>query len=197
MKRITAAVAVLVLALTGRAFADQSLFSGYEIFPGVSVLGVTVGATFSGWTYDCSPEGNCQSPLGGWFPFTPNLVQGVVSGSVNYKGTPGLQGLPKNCPGVGCTNTVNVIGGKWSWEKNGIILSGRVLSGTVTWQGGGASIGGCGGGVAMFAINVALGNSRDPAGSFQGCLNDQSASAFPPKIWGEVNIGLWTLLGAR
>jgi hypothetical protein len=194
MKQFIAAVAVLVLGLTGRASATQSLFSGYEIFPGVGVFGITLGATFSGWTYNCPSEGDCQPPLfGGWFPFTSNSEQGLVSGSVNYKGTPGF---PKNCTGVGCTNTVDVIGGKWSWnEKTDLVLSGRVLSGKVTWPGGSATNIGCGDGGATFIINVALGNSVDSAGNFQGCLNDQSP--LPPKIWGEVDVDLWTQLGAR
>lgn len=195
IRLITAAFAVLILVLTGRAFADQSLFSGYELFPGVGVFGVTLGATFSGWTYNCPTEGDCQPPLfGGWLRFNPNLAQGIVSGSVNYKGTPGF---PKNCIGDGCFNTVSVIGGKWSWdEKNVIVISGRVLSGTVTWPGGSGASVGCGDGVATFNINVTLSDSKDPAGSFQGCLNDQSA-ALPPKIWGKVNVDLWTLSNAR
>ena len=190
IRRITAALAVLAVVLTGRAFADQSLFSGNEIFPGVNVSGVTTGATFSGWTYNCPTEGDCQ-PLffGGWSPLNSNLTQGLVSGSLNYKGTPGF---PKNCVGDGCMNTVQIIGGKWSWnEQNGTVLSGRVLFGMATWPGGSQASLGCGNGVATFSIEIGLGDGPTLEGNFQGCLDDQSA-VLPPKIWGKVDVNLWT-----
>jgi hypothetical protein len=180
MKRITVFLsAVLAAALLGGiARADTSDFSGYEIFAGIKVFGTTVGATFTGWTNNpqtlpvnaCSP-----TEFGAWVPFVDN-TRGLVSGSINYVGTAGFG------------NKVNVIGGKWSWtETDGTKLAGNVLSGgIVTWPTDSGTNIGCGCGVAVFNIPVAVGQSHNPSGSFAGCLDDQLS--FPPKIWGVVNV---------
>ena len=171
MKRtmgVLTAVVLVTLLLGGIASADSSDFSGYEIFAGIKVFGVTVGATFTGWTNNPqTPPVNSCSPteFGAWVPFADN-TRGLVSGSVNYVGTPGFG------------HTVNVIGGRWSWaESNGTKLAGNVLSGgNVTWPPGSGTNIGCGCGVAVFNIPIGLWLSAGAGGA--GDLPSQDRAAW-------------------
>lgn len=180
---IAATILALTFTLAGTVWADSSGFSGYEFFPGVSINGLTVGASFFGWTNLSQSLGTDCGTLayGNWLPYRDNSG-GFVTGSINYAGKPGFGHM------------VVISGGAWSWLKpNGVYLRGRVLDGTVTWPDAadtnyfGATALGCGCGVAEFSAEVALGRRHTPAGSFEGCLDDQLS--FPPKIWGIVTIG--------
>ncbi len=42
--------AMLLLMAQSEAWAEGSLFSGFELFQGIKLNGITIGATFSGWT---------------------------------------------------------------------------------------------------------------------------------------------------
>ncbi len=150
------------------AWAENSFFSGFELFPGIRLDGVTIGATFSGWTDAPGSEI--------WVPFSQS-TGGFVSGSINYSGSPGFG------------KTVTIIGGSWSWLEadEHTVHSGPVLSGEVEWPtNAGTDLGvvfgvDCGDGVATFAATVRDKSSRT-TGTISGCLNDQLT--FPPKIWG-------------
>jgi hypothetical protein len=153
------------------AWAESSFFSGFELFPGIRLDGVTIGATFSGWT-DAPAEEI-------WVPFSES-TGGFVSRSINYKGSPGFG------------RTVTIIGGSWSWLEadEHTVHSGPVLSGNVTWLADAQSavLGvDCGDGVATFTAKVRDTSSKT-TGTISGCLNDQLT--FPPKIWGDVDLPL-------
>jgi len=169
---VSAIIALLLSSVASVAWAEGSLFSGFELFPGIKLDGITIGATFSGWTQTPGPEQ--------WVPFTSS-TGGFVSGSVNYAGSPGFG------------HSVNIIGGKWAWLEadDHTIHSGPVLSvlngvsSAVTWPANAQTDLGCGPGIATFYANVGDGLSHT-IGAISGCLNDQLT--FPPKIWGIVNL---------
>ena len=173
MKSLASAiVAGLLLVAPNFAWAEGTLFSGFELFPGIRLDGVTIGATFSGWTH-APDEGEV------WVPFSKS-TGGFVSGSINYAGSPGFG------------NSVTIIGGNWSWLEadDHTVHSGPVLRGVVEWPtSAGTDLGevfgvDCGNGVAIFTATVRTRGHR--AGTISGCLNDQLT--FPPKIWGDVEI---------
>jgi hypothetical protein len=179
MKFLTSVIIAGLLSVAPSfAWAENSLFSGFELFPGVRLDGVTIGATFSGWT---------DAPAGfSWAPFGQS-TGGFVSGSINYSGQPGFG------------HTVTIFGGNWSWLEadEHTLHSGRVKSGTVVWptSAGATNLDSpaprfevvCGPGVAHFAANV-LDRSSNTTGTISGCLNDQLT--FPPKIWGNLDLPL-------
>jgi hypothetical protein len=197
--RITAIVTAVALVVAAEGFAqagpgpEGSFFSGYEVFPGLSFNGFTFGASFAGWTNgyqtpDSSGGETCPATatdnldnFGDWAPLIGS-TGGVVSGSVNYKGTPGFG------------NTVNVIGGSWYWLEadNKTSHSGLVLKGgTVSWPASLEDFVGdndCGCGVAEFTVTISLGRSQTEAGTISGCLNDKNPDVFPPKIWGQLTL---------
>ena len=165
-------IAGLLLIAPSFAWAESSLFSGFELFAGIKLDGVTIGATFSGWTDAPSQEI--------WVPFSQS-TGGFVSGSINYSGSAGFG------------RSVTIIGGRWFWLEadDHTIHSGPVLSGIVKWPSNRRMDVGnvfgvdCGQGVATFKANVRDTSSKT-TGSISGCLNDQLA--FPPKIWGDVDL---------
>jgi hypothetical protein len=179
-----AAFATLVLSV-GPASATTSKstgFSGYELFLGltrsipstqfacddttITATRKTTGATFSGWT-DTSSE--WVSPV--------SSTGGLVTGSINYVGAPGLG------------NTVCITGGIWSWQlKSGKTFFGSVGGGYVQWPPSGASFNAdCGMDVAVFFADVSV--ATGGSGTIVGCLNDQNG-LIPPKIWGTVDLTL-------
>ncbi|MBV8451400.1 MAG: hypothetical protein JOZ29_03905 [Deltaproteobacteria bacterium] len=165
-------IAGLLLIAPSFAWAESSRFSGFELFAGIKLDGVTIGATFSGWTDAPTQEI--------WVPFS-HSTGGFVSGSINYSGSPGFG------------RSVRIFGGRWSWLEadDHTIHSGPVLSGIVKWPPNGQTDLGnmfgvnCGDGVATFEANV-RDTSSQTSGTISGCLNDQLT--FPPKIWGDINL---------
>jgi hypothetical protein len=177
MKLLTSMIfAGLLSVAPSFAWAESSLFSGFELFPGLRLDGVTIGATFSGWT-DAPAELS-------WVPFR-ETTGGFVSGSINYSGQPGFG------------HSVSIFGGNWSWLEadDHTIHSGPVKSGAVLWPTSAASTNldsptarfgvVCGPGVAHFTASVRDASSNT-IGTIDGCLNDQLT--FPPKIWGDVDL---------
>lgn len=173
MKLLASAIIAGLLSIAPSfAWAESSLFSGFELFPGIKLDGVTIGATFSGWT-DAPGQGI-------WVPFSQN-TGGFVSGSINYSGSPGFG------------RSVTIVGGRWSWLEadDHTTHSGPVLSGEVEWPLNsttdlGARFGvDCGNGIATFTANVRDTISKT-TGTISGCLNDKLS--FPPKIWGDVDL---------
>lgn len=170
--RTPVVIAILLLLVPSFAWAESSLFSGFELFTGVKLDGVTVGASFSGWTQASGSEV--------WVPFSQS-TGGFVSGSINYTGRPGFG------------RNVTIIGGRWSWLESDdhTTHSGPVLSGLVRWPANaGTDLGNvfgvdCGNGVATFNANI-WDTSSNTGGTISGCLNDQLV--FPPRIWGDVNL---------
>ena len=168
----SAIVAGLLLITPTFAWAEGSLFSGFELFPGIKLDGVTIGATFSGWTEVPGDEI--------WVPFSQS-TGGFVSGSINYSGSPGFG------------RRVTIIGGSWTWLESDdhTIHRGPVFSGIVEWPANAETDLGnifgvdCGRGVAAFNANVRDRTTRI-GGTISGCLNDQLT--FPPKIWGHVRL---------
>jgi hypothetical protein len=172
MKLVASAIIAILLCIApsfATAVPDTTEFSGFELFAGIKLDGVTIGATFSGWT-DTSTH---------WVPFTKS-TGGFVSGSINYSGKPGFG------------NSVEIFGGRWSWFEadERTIHSGPVSSGSVQWPtGSGSQVPGsdCGNGIAVFTADVADAASG-ATGTITGCLNDQLT--FPPKIWGDIDLPL-------
>jgi len=175
MKLVTSVIVAGLLSVAPSfAWAEGSLFSGFELFPGIRFDGVTIGATFSGWT-DAPAELS-------WVSFRES-TGGFVSGSINYSGQPGFG------------HSVTIFGGNWSWLEadEHTTHSGPVKSGSVVWPtNAGATLDSpalfdvvCGPGVAHFNASV-LDRSSNTSGAIAGCLNDQLT--FPPKIWGDVDL---------
>jgi len=171
MKLFVSVILILLSIGPSFAWAEGSFFSGFELFPGITFDGVTVGATFSGWTDSPGSEN--------WVPFSES-TGGFVGGSINYSGQPGFG------------RSVGIIGGNWSWLEadDHTVHSGPVLRGMVEWPtSAGTDLGevfevDCGSGVATFTAAVRTRSNRP--GTISGCLNDQLT--FPPKIWGDVEI---------
>jgi hypothetical protein len=173
MKLFASSILAFLLSIgPSLAWTESSLFSGFELFTGIKLNSVTIGATFSGWTDSGMREI--------WVPFSQS-TGGFVSGSINYTGSPGFH------------RSVTIVGGQWSWLEadNHTVHSGLVLSGKVKWPPNaqtdvGAVFGvDCGDGVATFIANVRDASTR-ASGTISGCLDDQLT--FPPKIWGDVNL---------
>lgn len=168
MKLLASAIIASLLSIVPSfAWAEGTAFSGFELFAGIKLDGVTIGASFTGWT-DTSTQ---------WVPFRQS-TGGFVSGSINYSGAPGFG------------RSVTIVGGRWSWFESDehTMHNGPVLSGMVQWPAGpGSSVAGsnCGNGVAAFMAKVRDTSSKT-TGAFTGCLNDQLA--FPPRIWGAVDL---------
>jgi hypothetical protein len=170
-------VAVSLVATIATAAAQIVVpVSGYEIYLGHSctvagapALSATCGATFTGWTG--------ETINGGWLAF-PGTGKGVWSIQINYIGHPAFGGT---------TPQVTVVGGQWSFLfVNGLILSGKVVNGTVTWpvdQYSSVEGFSCGPGVAVAQANLTLVGGK--SASVSGCLHDIPAgTVIPPKEWG-------------
>jgi hypothetical protein len=176
------AVLALVAGPASATISKSTDFSGYELFLGltrsipstqfacddttITATHKTIGATFSGWTDTSS----------GWI--SPAFsTGGLVTGSVNYMGAPGLG------------NTVCIMGGIWSWQlKSGKTVFGSIGGGYVQWPPGGASLNAnCGTDVAVFFADVSA--ATGGSGTIEGCLNDQNG-LIPPKIWGTIDLTL-------
>ena len=179
---IFAAACAAFMFGAGPTSAGTTDFSGYELFLGltrsipstqfacdhsaITATRKTTGATFSGWTDNSS----------GWV--SPRLsTGGLVTGSVNYVGAPGLG------------NTVCITGGIWSWQlKSGKTFFGSIGGGYVQWPPSGAYLSlDCGGDVGLFFADVSV--ATGGSGTIEGCLNDQNG-LIPPKIWGTVSLTL-------
>jgi hypothetical protein len=162
-----------------RASAAAATFSGYEIFPGVTSSSdtdsfggcstvpaasgrATSGATFAGWTDNASVWVSPRSRR-----------KGIVNGSVDYIGAPGLG------------NTVCLTGGMWSWQRSAKIFSGSVTGGSIVWPNGGDD-NGCGTDVGVFTAELSVAGGGG-TGEIKGCLNDQTDLLIPKiKIWGKL-----------
>ncbi len=169
--KILASAVIAAMLFIAPSFAvesgDNTAFSGFELFAGFKLEGVTIGASFTGWT-DTSTQ---------WVPFRQG-AGGFVSGSINYSGTPGF------------TRSVTIVGGRWSWFEadEHTMHNGPVLGGSVKWPTNAGSIvsgSGCPAGVAAFTAAV-RDTASNTTGTIAGCLNDQLV--FPPKIWGSVDL---------
>lgn len=182
MKPSIIAMFVLGLLLASSVLAapisDSTDFSGYEIFPGITSSSnqtsfgscvatntgrVTKGATFTGWPDNATDEWVSASHSTG----------GIVSGSIDYIGAPGLG------------HTVCVIGGIWSWHQSDKIFFGGVTSGEVQWPASGDDIG-CGTDIGVFTANLAVANTHG-TGTIDGCLDDEDGLLIP-KIWGALTV---------
>jgi len=174
-KRLRSLLILAALALGGLTAAlaqstTPTTISGYEVFKGVSFGSTTIGATFAGWT-----NGGDGSS---WMPIISN-TGGSWHVSANYSGDPGIGG------------SVDVSGGAWSLKQYGITRSGRVLKSIkgIQWPSEQQLDLGCGLGVATVNVSIALGNSRKPAGTISGCLNDTHLdTVFPPEVWGSISL---------
>lgn len=160
-------VIALGLLNAGPVVADSRVItvSGYEAFPGlpcsIADADSWCGVRFYGWF------GGAGAVPEGWVSYTG---QGRVVVRVNYSGQPGFG------------NSVTITGGTWRLVDQGLLASGAITGGTVTWPMPDAD-NGCGDGVATVEAALADGEfSR-----FLGCLQDFEADgqvAVPPKIWG-------------
>ena len=168
---------IFLASSSARASAAATNFSGYEIFPGFTSSTdtdsfggcstvpaeagrATSGATFASWTDNAS----------GWVS-PRSRRKGIVNGSVDYLGAPGLG------------NTVCLTGGMWSWQRSAKIFSGSVTGGSVVWPAAGGD-NGCGTDVGVFTAELSVAGSGG-TGEIKGCLNDQT-DLLIPKIWGKL-----------
>jgi hypothetical protein len=163
-----------------RAGSSSTAFSGYELFPGFE-------KRISKTTVSCHGTSVTTSTamIGTTFAASTVPAGGVVSGSVNYLGSPGLgQG--------GSTNTVCITGGTWSWQQPEATYFGKVENGFVTWPPSGETLSpnpnNCGKNVAEFNASVSVSNVRG-TGTITGCLNDQN-NLIPPPISGAITLTL-------
>lgn len=150
---------------------ESTGLSGHEVFNGNRAGNVVTGAIFAGAdnkVCDCWTNDN-----GG----------GTWSTSINYRGQGGLG------------SSVTVTGGRWSWLRaDGVIRSGRIVDGQVTWPSTlDSNAMGCGSGVARFAVTLSLAG-QSGGGTIKGCLDDshldprQQPFVFPPKLWGTLTL---------
>jgi hypothetical protein len=184
MKRASFIVLIFGLAFVNSYVALASPaaatnFSGYEIFPGIIFSSTANG--FDGCTIAPSDSGRATNGAAftGWTDKANGWVSprfstgGIVSGSVNYIGAPGLG------------HTVCLTGGIWSWQRSQRIFFGSVTGGSVQWPNSGEN-NGCGTDIGVFIADLSVVNTQG-TGEMVGCLNDETGLHIP-KIWGRLTI---------
>ena len=142
--------------------------SGYELLLGkkctIGLLSGKCGVEFAGWT-----GGGGQSPTG--WEALPGNKEGLWSAGFNYTGTPDFG------------ESVTVQSGEFKLLlTGGIVVSGTIVTGSVTWPVENAPNATCGTNVATVTVDF---NSNVGPPVFNGCLHDLPVfSEIPPKIWG-------------
>jgi len=153
---------------TGVEYGSSSDLSGYELLLGkkctIGLVTGKCGVEFAGWT-----GGGGQSPTG--WEALPGNKEGLWSAELNYTGTPDFG------------ESVTVQSGEFKLLlTGGIVVSGNIVSGSVTWPIENATNATCGTNVAT--VTVVFSSNIGPL-VFNGCLHDLPVfSEIPPKIWG-------------
>lgn len=171
-----ATAAGLLVASTGFAQTAPSVpvpLSGHEVFPGITVANLTLGATFAGWTTLDSSA---------WYPIDQNSG-GTWFASIAYQGAAREPG-----------RAVDMEGGYLSVEVTGVRYTAEVVGGEVRWPAGAEPEWPCtapeGYWVARFDAEVAT-TDGEPVARLSGCLDDirwdpDRPSENVPTIWGRI-----------